>query len=61
MLLKAFPNPLKSLLDLTFSQIFWLFDFFVSTLILAECNRKEVTFGFSWWQKWEFSKSIICD
>ena len=48
--LKAFHNQLKSLSNLTCSQIFWLFDFFLFRLILAEStaeyNRKEVTFWF---------------
>ena len=52
-LLKVFPNQLKSLLNLTFSQIFWLFHFFLFTLSLADlttkCNSKEVTFWFSWY------------
>ena len=56
--LKAFHNQLKSLSNLTCSQIFWLFDFFLFRLILAEStaeyNRKEVTFWFWCCQRCEF-------
>ena len=49
-LLKAFFNQLKSLINLTSSQIFWLFDLFLFTLVLAEttaeCNKKEVPFWY---------------
>ena len=51
--------------NLTCSQIFWLFDFFLYRLILAEStaeyNRKEVTFWIWCCQRCEFYKSIICD
>ena len=52
---KFLPNQFKSLSNLTFSQIFWLFLLFWFTLKLSweccESSRKEVLFWFCQWQK----------
>ena len=53
MLLKHFPNQLKSLSNLTFSQIFWLFNF-LFRVILAQSR-------FWCCQRCEFFRSMICD
>ena len=47
---KVLPNQLKSLSNLTFSQMFWLFGLFLFTHkvneVAADCTKKQVTFWF---------------